>query len=117
MMDSEGGEVLPHPPKHYSRKGKWSVYSSSHGGRSPSKSREPNRVLSEKAQARREKEYELGTKVGGWVGGRWDLLPFDCNPQNNRPGLDGREAYVNIGEIRTSTTMYVSSPCPLSSSS
>ncbi|CAM9698165.1 unnamed protein product [Scytosiphon promiscuus] len=62
MMDSEGGEVAPHPPNHYSRNGKWTVYSSG-GGRAPSKSKEPNRVLSKKAQARREKEYELGTKI------------------------------------------------------
>lgn len=64
MMDSEGGEGVPQAPNHYSRNGRWTVYSNG-GGRNPSKSREPNRVLSKKAQARREKEYELGTKVGG----------------------------------------------------
>lgn len=62
-MDAEGagaeGVAVP-LPKTYSRKGKWTVYNSV----SPKKQRAPNRVLSKEAQAKREKEYELGTKVG-----------------------------------------------------
>lgn len=65
VMDTEGAGAPAVPiPKTYSRNGRWTVYSSS--GRNPPKKRDPNRVLSREAQARREKEYELGTKV--WAG-------------------------------------------------
>lgn len=61
VMDTEGAGAPAVPiPKTYSRNGKWTVYNA---GRIPPQKRDPNRVLSRAAQARREKEYELGTKV------------------------------------------------------
>lgn len=63
VMDTEGAGAPAVPiPKTYSRNGKWTVYSSN-SGRFPPQKRDTNRPLSGAAQARREREYELGTKV------------------------------------------------------
>ncbi|CAM9755275.1 unnamed protein product, partial [Ectocarpus fasciculatus] len=62
-MDMQEGREEPEtPPKNYRRNGKWTVYSSSGRG-APLQPRDPNQALSKKAQARRDKEYELGTKI------------------------------------------------------
>ncbi|CAN0197566.1 unnamed protein product [Ectocarpus sp. 6 AP-2014] len=62
MDMQEGREGPENPPKNYRRNGKWTVYSSSGRG-APLQPRDPNQALSKKAQARRDKEYELGTKI------------------------------------------------------
>ena len=95
-MDAEGagaeGVAVP-IPKTYSRNGRWTVYSSCN----PQKKRDPDRVLSKKAQAKREKEHELGTKVGRSSPASFALPPsrdgvfyahscrLSCNNWSERP--------------------------------
>lgn len=71
-MDAEGADaaaaaVTVPLPETYSRNGKWTVYSGCNPSR---KRRDPNGVLSKEAQAKREKEHELGTKVSNGSGAR-----------------------------------------------